>query len=1132
MKFSLSKIVLTLVVFGLSLTPILWFKGDQILIGYDNVYPLNPVEFLKDRFFSWTQAQNFGHDQSGVQGSLIIHFIDSIPSFFGFSSQLSQKIVFSFWFFLLILSPYILIQRLEKYGFIKAKYLRYIFPVLIAFNFYILQAWWVAERAKFSVIIATLLILSLLVPLIKLKLTKMILIRNSFICATILAVFNGGGWEGISLYGGFLVFYLCFYLFFIAHAIHMQRKKRILELTFFSLFFGIWYALLNFYTFLPFILTTLKNYEVLYQNAGGIEGLIGWTRYLSVDTSFLNLLRLQGIPDLYNNGLGHPYAPFYLNRSILISASYLFPVFLFFAFWKKRRESAQIYIFFLIALLASLFLTAGTHEPLGFLFEKIMRTVPGFLIFRSAVFKFGYTFWITASFFIGVFISDLVEYLEKRVKRFGPPSFIGFFLFIAVVGSILFYYFPYFKGDIFRINRSGLSSRVEIPQYAYNFSKWWTERDKGERILLLPKLNSSWLFEQYNWGYLSLFPLLKNFGNSGIVENTDFLLPNEEKIVNRLYAAINDQDYGEQEMLTSMLSIRYFLVRNDFYYNFSNQETDNPSEIKKKLDENPNVNKLAQFGEWSVYEYKRQKPLIFSSIGATAGYGSGFDIPNKFNNDLLLIDNKFYPRYPGTFSDTVIWPECLSCKAELIDIEVTAPKPKVLFDSYFYDFIQFVDSLKHKNNQKTAEDQMFDLVGNGLYYVAQVNELVLGDKNEDFVRRASDKLLGNLSMIYDSVPDLIDGSQNPYISVVILNQYMQAYDEYMGDLVSRTNRRDILIALQKIQFSIEEIRDSLKKFYWVSDFNRKKIYKASIASQGAYTVLIRKNSLGFTSEKDQLEMKFAIDEEDRPVTPKIDGEYINFGQVLLDEGFHIISIFLPVQRNLFANAVSQKIAGKSCYSSYFDKFNVKNNYDLQFLAKNTSGGYMSVFIDDGQVFAPTYVNYFAPGVGRFSSKRVVVSKDKMHFESRAQALRVGFCSSTLTESEYLENIRDLSLTVLTEPEIIFYKKEADLVSEKPDIEYIKIDPTHYRVEVKGAENPFYLNFNQRFSNEWKADGVHLESNKYANAWLIDKKGDFVVDIFYNSQNFFSIGLAVSSSTFVAGLIILIFSRKRKYEDII
>lgn len=1116
---------LTVVVFCLSFIPLLWFPGKSILLGYDNVYPLDPIPFLYDRIFSWTQSQNFGLDQSGIQGSLIIHFIDSIPILLGAGPQLSQKIVFCFWFFLLLLSPYVLIKRLEKFGFIKTPYLRYIFPILCAFNFYILQAWWIVERTKFSVVIATLFILSVLLPLLKKPLTKVSIIRDSFFCALILSLLNGGGWEGVSLYGGLFVIFGCFYIFFVVHSLVIKNKKRILFLTIFTILMGVWFVLLNFYTFLPFLLTTFKNYKDLYQSAGGIEGLVGWTRYLSANSSILNLLRLQGIPDLYNNGLGHPYAPYYLHRSAFIFASYFFPICLLLAFWRKRKEHMLIFIFFLIALLISMFFTAGTHKPFGFIFEKLMYSVPGFIIFRSAVFKFGYAYWISVSFFIGIFLSELIEYFDRSSERIGLPYFTKMFFPIIVVGLLLFYYFPYFKGDIFRIDQTGVSSRIVIPGYVNDFSSWWRENGKEDRILLLPKLNNSWLYEQYRWGYLSLFPLLKNFGNTGIVENTDLLFQNEHNLLDRLYQAINDGDNNEQELLTSILGIRYFLVRGDFYSDLSNQETDSPKEVEKKLSQNTKISKVAQFGKWSLYKHNEQKPSIFGRNYAIASYGIGFDIPYNIEESNLLLENDLYQKYSKSFLHTTIWPECLSCKAEEKEVEIVVSRPKVLLDSYLYDFIQFREFLKQKSNREIESD-VAHIIGSGLNFIAQINELVLQERDEEFVKKAAEELISILGTLYDKVPALIDKVSNPYVSVVTTDQYLQTYDEYINDLISRTDNKNKLIALQKVQFAVDRVRNLIKKFYNIDDFNRRKIYIANITSPGDYAIRIKRNSLGYLSDQAQLEVRLKIDGRQLHESSILDREYINFEKTSLNSGLLTISAFLPSQQSIITSTMLQNIAGKPCFSSFVDDLNPENTYDLQFLAKNTSGNYISLFIDNGQSFAPIFTRYFSPGNGQFNKNRIIVSKQKMPLDVKAKTLRIGFCSPDLTESLFKENIKDLSFTILTRPEITLYKDEKKSVTKNPTITSVKISPTKYRVFIADAQVPFYLILSQRFSAGWEASyGEHLKSNKYSNAWYIDKKGDFEVYIHYKPQSFFSIGLVISIATFFMGLIFIVLTRK-------
>ncbi|MDO8657990.1 MAG: hypothetical protein Q7K55_04570, partial [Candidatus Levybacteria bacterium] len=1017
----IEKIILTSAVFLLALVPLLWFSGNQILIGYDNIYPLNPIEFLKDRLFSWTIIQGFGRDQSGVQGSLLIHFLDSIPTLLGLSIQTGQKIIFSFWFFLILASSFILALRLERFAFVKAPYFKYIFPILVAFNLYILQAWWIAERTKFSVIIASLLLMSILLPLIKKSFTKLSVLKDSFLCALILSVFNGGGWEGISLYGGLFVILGSIYFLFIFQAISLRQGKRIIAFTFFLIIFGLWFILLNAYTFLPFLLTTLGDYKTLLLNAGGVEGLIGWTRYLSENSSFLNLLRLQGIPDLYNNGFGHPYAPYYLNKYTLIAASYLFPLFIFLMFWKKNKERTMICTFFLFVFLISLFFAAGTHKPFGFLFEKLMATIPGFIIFRSAIFKFGYAYWIAASFFIAIFLSEIIEYVKIKMAKSRLGQYIGIILFFGITGFLLFYHFPYFRGDIFRIDRTGVSSRVEIPKYVSDFSKWWMDNGKEDKILLLPELNDNSLYEQYRWGYLSLFPLLNNYGNKNIVENTDFLFPAERRLVNELYDAIQGRDYSKQDLLASILGIRYLLLRQDFYYDLQDQKADNPQDLQDKIDSNQSLRKVKDFEKWTVYEYKKKPPVFFSSSQAVAFSGFNFDIPYNIGDNKLLLDKDLYPMFPQeAFSHMVLWPGCSSCKAEKAEVSVAVSNPGALLDSPLYGLIEFKNRLRKKSFQN-VEGELFDIVGEGLKSISQLNQLVVQDKDIKFIKQAADELVVRLDTIYGNLPRAKSQIPNPYITMTTLDQYLRVYDEYVNDLVNYTNKEETLIELQKTQFVINRVREAVREFYNEDDFSRKKAYIVNIVSKGNYSLRLKRSTLGsFMDDNDQLKIGILIDGFKVNLSPQLNGDYIDLGKAEFTEGAHVVALLLPGQRNVSTRTIRQNISGKTCLSSIVDDFNPDKSYEIRFSSRNTSDSTISLFIDGNQSFSPVFTRYFYMHRGQFVNNRIIVARDKVSLVESGN-LRIGFCSSGFTESIFNDNIKNFSIAFLVEPELTLHK---------------------------------------------------------------------------------------------------------------
>ena len=61
-----------IVIFFFSLTPLLWLKGSEVIIGHDSGFRLNYLDHLRNLFFSWNPVQNFGADWGILKGFLII----------------------------------------------------------------------------------------------------------------------------------------------------------------------------------------------------------------------------------------------------------------------------------------------------------------------------------------------------------------------------------------------------------------------------------------------------------------------------------------------------------------------------------------------------------------------------------------------------------------------------------------------------------------------------------------------------------------------------------------------------------------------------------------------------------------------------------------------------------------------------------------------------------------------------------------------------------------------------------------------------------------------------------------------------------------------------------------------------
>ena len=84
-----------------------------------------------------------------------------------------------------------------------------------------------------------------------------------------------------------------------------------------------------------------------------------------------------------------------------------------------------------------------------------------------------------------------------------------------------------------------------------------------------------------------------------------------------------------------------------------------------------------------------------------------------------------------------------------------------------------------------------------------------------------------------------------------------------------------------------------------------------------------------------------------------------------------------------------------------------------------------------------------------------------------------------------------------------------------------------------CESPCVLLFNESFPNDWGAsiDGQplpHFKIDDYVDAYLIEKPGDWLVEILFEPQRWFEIAVVVSATTAAAtALTMLVLQRRRK-----
>ena len=132
-------------------------------------------------------------------------------------------------------------------------------------------------------------------------------------------------------------------------------------------------------------------------------------------------------------------------------------------------------------------------------------------------------------------------------------------------------------------------------------------------------------------------------------------------------------------------------------------------------------------------------------------------------------------------------------------------------------------------------------------------------------------------------------------------------------------------------------------------------------------------------------------------------------------------------------------------------------------------------------------------------------------------------------------------------DLIFFKKQPiNYMSNNGAINYIRINPTRYKVEISSGGKPFTLVFNERFDKDWKAylipksemnffntlwlkpvpENKHIKVNGYANAWYVDGLNNQDIIIEYWPQRLLPLGYGISFIAVGAGIIYLWIVRKR------
>lgn len=1111
--FRKQKIFSILLILFFGLTPLLWFSKDQIVLGHDSGLPLRPIGHFLDRFNVWTERYGFGLDQSFALPGFFIHGIEALVSWFGASTQIEQIVTFIFWLSLSGFSMYLLASKFEKE--LKLKYFAVAASLFYMINHFLLQSWYIAERTKYSVYAALPLILYFLFEWAEGKKSTLF---TSIAIAFVIFFLNGGG--AIPLFGGIILAGIVFVLFYFLSGFSFRKVLKLISLVLWTSLFCV---LLNAYWLVPYGFHVLRNYSSEVTLFGGLSGIIGWLTSISQDASLINLLRLQGIPEWYQNPY-QPYAPTFLGNPLFVLLGFLIPFCAFIPLLVyKTVRARKVILFFAFLALFSMIFVAGAHPPFGVLYVFLIKVVPGFIAFRTPFYKFAPALWLSYSVLLGFFVSYLFTRFEK--KRIVTAA-IGF----SLIGLFVLYNYPFFTGSFFNYMVGRRTTRVTVPQYIYDYASWSEKpENKIGKTLVFPPTDTDSRMDVFEWGYLSNQPFTSIISNAPIINKNYYMPSSQLDMIDDLYSQIENND-PEWTTLAHLMGIQYLLVRNDFDWNNQEYKTKNPKIYTQVLEKN-GIKPAKSFGEWVIYKVPEiqnnsNKKYLSYVVGTPENIGLFTKNPNLGKDEVFYIggdDADSSEQLLAKSNRVYIVPTCVVCTLQKTFIRAEEHMPLLTRGSRVYEFKLKIDNKLQRNK---APDDILQHAYVTLESALAFQKVVDEKRDLTVITQTMIDYEETMKAFQSHIEEYFSGKE--LINEASLQEIKDILESERNILLEKSidlHEAEFLKSLNDSYEVLTETQDFFLKNYWHSESEENKKFVISIPKNDTYTVMYK------PSLSDQILESVKIDGKNLSLTVEASNSgWIKIGSYNMTKGTHGLEINEPV-KNVYTGDqeveltstskgncfVSNKITGNEgdVFHVSFDHKTIQGNkkFSLMYLKNNKPSSLID--LQGEQIDAASFEE-------RYESTKIV-SKGEKHFY-------VGICFKPFRQSVTLDPslvIKNISIRKITIPQVFLYSERT---GQPTTLTYPKKQTqTQYSASVKSV--PAIISLNQTYNPNWQlgTSANHFVLNGYANGWFVENANDNII-LSYKPQTLVNKGFIISGiSVVVLGGLAIFLYKNDKYK---
>lgn len=1043
-------------IFIFGFIPLLWFKDGKLAFGHDMSFPLSPVDFYLDRLFTWTdRIGSFGSNQTDAIAGILIHGIEVIPSFLGLPLINTQQISFIFWFLLPGITMYILLKNL--YPTTGDYPIRISGSLFYMFNHYLLQAWLIAERTKFSVVAAQPLIVLLIINAIYYKKS---LLRSSILISLTLFVLSGG--SGIPLLGGLFITsvttLICVFIF--APYGVLEKLRRIAYFVLLSLFLTI---TLNAYWAYPYIRSFSQNYTQRVEAAGGVNAAVGWSQAISKDASFINILRLQGIPDWYEN-LDHPYSNNFIKNPLLIALSLIFPIVAFLGFLKNNLQTQPEVIFktiFLIIVLVGLPFVAGSHPPTGIIYDFALGNLPGFVIFRTPFYKFGMIIWFGFAILVAVGLKNIIDWLNKASfnlpKVLIAPSITGLFIILLFV-----YNYPFFTGSFFNWSKN-YSTMVKIPDYIFEAKKELEIDRFSDRVLFVPDLDNRTQHISYSWSYFSLATIPNMLTRRSAVTNDAATIISERDLINGVYYELRNK--GESRLFKYTGASRVvitddFSVPLDLNYQYE--------DIKKKVRDSKYFIADKKIGQWEFLNWTEgTNPLIYPSVNNSYLFinsnnlGLITDLPgNDWSEDSFILNN-IDDVHEGDYliiNKYIIEALCMNCDGRAIKLISVSP-PKILPGSRLYFLSEIIDNYK-KSQRKTHPELVEFFLTDMVKQMKALEILMQKEKNSEIVNRITERLKVDLQEIEVNYLAIEDRDRKKDISI---NIYTNIWNVILSNRAWQ-ERESNFKNRQQLAMLEDLFRNFIEKYpLEPSEFitGNIKRYKINVPKSGDYKLNV------FADPRSNY--SFLL--ENKPIKLIKLGKWFQSDSLKFNKGEYFIDVPEAAQEKKSFEPFNLEAApGRTaCHKVRID---IDQPYTYKLTANYQGDSKVSVsFTEENNRFKFDQIDQkIYPNVNVSE-----ISDDLKHKKieifytpnSLVSAATFEFCTDGNYFSSSKISVDSIDITYnFAQPKIFLSSSGEVSTSLAPNLEFVALNQTKYLIKINEGDSKYILNFNSRRDKKW------------------------------------------------------------------